>query len=326
MTDTTQTGATEGSAAQTSTDQSSSTTTSASTDAGKGQTDASAGGGAAAKAGGAKGDGGKAAETPFYESFTDAKLKESPVVLRHKTVEDLARSLTAAESKLGVPADQLIRKPTKPEEYPDVYRALGAPEKPEDYKIGLPDKATDADRALADRFGKAMFEKGPFPPDFVKAAVDFINGETLASDAELEAAQTQRKTEGEAFLKKELGAAYDPEMKAVGKLLADLGGEELAKELDASGLGDNPRLLLALHKVVEKLGEPGDLKGGNAGTGGSAPMTPGQAKAARITLENDPVKGPALRDSGHAMHKAVVDERRRLFQLEAGRDPDKQAA
>jgi hypothetical protein len=264
-------------------------------------------------------------DTPFYEAFTDPKLKESPVILRHKSVEDLARSLTAAESKLGVPADQLIRKPTKPEEMADVYRALGAPESPEGYKIGLPEKATAEDKALADRFAKTMFEKGPFPPDAVAAAIEFINGETAAADAALEAAETQRKSEGEAFLKKELGAAYDPEMKAVGKLLADLGGEDLAKELDASGLGDNPRLVLALHKVVEKLGEPGELKGGNAGTGGSAPMTPGQAKAARIQLENDPQKGPALRDSSHAMHKSVVEERNRLFQLEAGRDPDKAA-
>lgn len=265
-------------------------------------------------------------ETPFYESFTDPKLKESPVILRHKTVEDLARSLTAAESKLGVPADQLIRKPTKPEEFAEVYKALGAPDSPEGYKIGLPEKATPEDKAMADRFAKTMFEKGPFPPAAVAAAIDFINEETLAADEALTKANEARKTEAKTFLKKELGAAYDPDLKAVGKLLTDLGGEELAKELDASGLGDNPRLILAFHKVMERLGEPGELKGGNAGTGGGQMMTPGQAKAARITLENDPVKGPALRDSSHAMHKAVVDERRRLFQLEAGRDPDKQAA
>lgn len=224
-----------------------------------------------------------------------------------------------------MPADQLIRKPTKPEEFADVYRALGAPDSPEGYKIGLPEKATPEDKALADRFAKTMFEKGPFPPDAVAAAIEFINGETQAADEALAKAEEARKAEAQTFLKKELGAAYDPDMKAVGKLLADLGGEELAKEFDASGLGDNPRLILAFHKVMERLGEPGDLKGGNAGTGGSAPMTPGQAKAARITLENDPVKGPALRDKGHAMHKAVVEERSRLFQLEAGRDPDRPA-
>jgi hypothetical protein len=265
-----------------------------------------------------------AGEAPFYEGFTDPKLKESPVVLRHKTVEDLARSLTAAESKLGVPADQLIRKPTKPEEFADVYRALGAPEKPEDYKIGLPEKATEADKAMAVRFAQTMFEKGPFPPDVVAATIEFINGETQAADEALAEADKTRKAEGEALLKKELGAAYDPDMKAIGKMLADSGIEGLADELDLTRKGDGPLLMLFLHQVMEGRSEPGDLKGNNAGTGGAGLMTPGQAKAARITLENDPVKGAALRDAAHPMHKSVNGERSRYFALEAGRDPDKQ--
>ena len=303
--------------------------------AGQTQTPGSTEGGAGGASAGGKGGkgqapaaGGKEADAPgveggarsaaFWEGFSDASLKDSQVVLRHGSVEDLARSLVNAEKRLGVPADQLIRKPTKDEDYADVYRALGAPEKPEDYGIGLPDNATDDDKALAQRFAQAMFDKGPFPPQMVKAAVEFINGETLAGDEALKAASEARRTETETLLKKELGQAYDPELKAVGKLLNDLGGEELKAELDASGLGDNPRLIMAFHKVIERLGESQTVHGQGSGVSGMVGMTPGQAKAARLNLENDPIKGGALRDASHAMHKTVMEERRRYLEAEQG--------
>lgn len=314
MTDTTQTTET-----QTGADGASQTGTSAQTDAGA---DTGAKGGKASKAadaGQGTGDtGAQGGEKPFYEAFSDAKLKESPVVLRHKTTEDLARSLVAAESRLGVPADQLIRLPSKPEEFADVYRKLGAPESPEGYKVELPEQATEADKALAQRFTKTMFDQGPFPPAMVKAAVDFINGETLAADEALATAEASRKAEGEALLKKELGAAYDPDFKAVGKMLADSGIEGLADELDLTGQGDNPKLLLFLHKVMEGRSESQSIEGNNSGTGAAGAPTPGQAKAARLNLENDPTKGAALRDASHPMHKSVLEERRKLLALENG--------
>ncbi len=303
------------------------TGTEAAAGAGQTQNPGSTEGGAKAPAAGVEGKGGKAqapadagagATPAFWEGFTDQALKDSQVVLRHGSVEDLARSLVNAEKRLGVPADQLIRKPTKDEEFADVYRALGAPEKPEDYNVGLPDNATDDDKALAQRFAQTMFDKGPFPPQMVRAAVEFINGETLSADAALKDATEARQAEGVALLKTELGQAYDPDMKAVGKLLTDLGGEELAAELNASGQGDNPRLMLALHKVVERLAESGGVHGQNTGTAAQGGITPGQAKAARLNLESDPVKGAALRDSSHPMHKSVLDERRKLLEAEQG--------
>lgn len=281
--------------------------------AGKGR-EAPAAGGTGADGGGG-GEGGAAA--PWYDGLPD-DLKGQGHVTRHASIEDAVRALIGAEKRLGVPADQLIRKPTKDEEFADVYRALGAPEKPEDYGLGLPDNATDEDKALAQRFAQTMFDKGPFPPQMVKAAVEFINGETLSGDEALKAATEARQAEGVALLKAELGQAYDPDMKAVGKLLNDLGGEELAAELNASGHGDNPRLMLALHKIVLSRAESEGVLGQTTGSGVQGGVTPGQAKAARLNLENDPVKGAALRDNSHPMHKSVLDERRKLLEAEQG--------
>lgn len=277
--------------------------------------DKAAGAAAAVVAGAEAGAGADGGETAWYAGLPD-DLKAEKSILRHANLEDAIRAGLGAEKRLGVPADQLVRLPSKPEEFADLYRKLGAPETAEGYQIGLPDQATDADKALAERFGKHMFEAGPFPPAFVKAAVDFINGETLAGMEAETAATTERNAAGEALLKKELGQKFDPEMKAVGKLLNDLGGPELAEELNASGFGANPQLMLMLHKVVERLGESQGVEGQGTGTGASGGLTPGQAKAARLNLENDPVKGAALRDASHSMHNSVLEERRRLLEAE----------
>ena len=263
----------------------------------------------------------QAEEAAWYANLPD-DLKSQGHVTRHASVEDAVRALIGAEKRLGVPADQLVRLPTKPEESADLYRKLGAPETADGYKIGLPDGATDEDKATAKSFAEHMHKAGPFPPDFVKAALDWNNAQTEAGNKALADAEAERRTAGETFLKTELKAGYDPEMKAVGKLLNDLGGPELAAELNLSGHGDNPRLMLALHKMVDKLGEPQTIDGGNRGSGAPGQLTAGQARAAREILENDPVRGPALTDKAHAMHGSVLAERKRLLRIENGQDPD----
>ena len=258
---------------------------------------------------------------PWYEALPD-DLKGEKTILRHANLEDAVRALVGAEKRLGVPADQLVRLPSKPEEMGDLYRKLGAPETPDGYKIALPENASDEDRAAAKSFAEHMHKAGPFPRAVVEAALAWNNQMAEASAKALEDAQTAAKEAGEAFLKDKLGAAYDPDMKAVGQLLNELGGKELAEEFNARKSGSNPRLMLAFHKVIERLGEPSTLDGNRDGTDTPGKLTRGQAKAALETLENDPLKGKALRDSSHPMHKSVLAERTRLARMAEGIDPD----
>lgn len=277
---------------------------------------------AAGEHGTTKGPGLKAEEEAAWYAALPDDLKGEKSILRHASLEDAIRAGLGAEKRLGVPADQLVRLPTKPEESAELYRKLGAPETPEGYQVGLPDGATDDDKAALKSFTEHMHKAGPFPPDFVKAALDWNNAQTEKAAADLKAAQEARQAEGIALLKAELKGSYDPEMKAVGKLLNDLGGPELAAEFDANDHGDNARLMLAFHKVIERLGESQSIDGGNAGTAKIGGITPGQAKAAMANLEADPVKGAALRDNTHSMHKSVVEERARLAKIAEGIDPD----
>ncbi|WP_397402708.1 hypothetical protein [Phenylobacterium sp.] len=262
---------------------------------------------------GASGD-----DAPWHASLPD-DLKSQPGVLRHATMADAIQAGIAAEKRLGVPADQLVRLPTKPDDkeaYGAIYKALGAPDAADGYKLDLTG-ASDDDVATVTEFTKAMHEAGPFPPAFLQAAANWYRAET-AKAAEAQAAEDAALTKAaETELRTEWGAAYDTTLKEIGKLITDLGGERLAQELDLdSKVGSSPELARFLKKVLDKQAEGGPTADGQRADVGGGAMTPSQAYAARAALEGDPVKGAALMNKSHPQHAAVVEERNRYLAFE----------
>lgn len=243
-------------------------------------------------------------QAAYYEAFTDADLKTHPGVQKYKTVEDLARGYVNAEKRLGADPNSLLKIPANPEDkdgYGAVYKALGAPDSPDGYKIDMAG-ASEADLAAAKEFTVAMHAAGPFPPAFVSAATKWF-GETVAKQNEALLAEAQRMTAaGEAELKAEWGEAYDARKTEIGKLVNDLGGADLAKEFDGSTFGDNPKLAKFMGKVLDLLAEPGPRREA-ADTGGK--LTPAQAGAKARELEAH----PAFRDKNHPQHAEVVAQR-----------------
>lgn len=257
----------------------------------------------------------------FYDAFPD-DLKAAPAVVKYKSVEELARGLVAAENRLGVPADQLVRLPKGMDDKEGlgaVMKALGAPDTVDGYKLEMGEGATDDAKTMGLDFIKHMHEAVKAPPVVIAAAFDWFQKQGLATQAAETAAAEAAQAAGETALKAEWGAAYDVKFKEVGRLLTDLGGPDLAKELATTGIGNNPKLMSALGKLLDKVAEPGGLEGQGRGTGQVGVLTPAQAKVRIAEIEADPIKGAALRDPSHSMHKAVVDERTRLFGLAAAK-------
>lgn len=257
-------------------------------------------------------------DAPWYAGLPD-DLKTQPGVTRHKSLTDAIQAGIAAEKRLGVPADQILRVPTKPDDkeaYGAIYKALGAPDTADGYKLDLTG-ASDDDKGTVEAFTAAMHEAGPFPPAFLQAATSWFIGETQKA-AEAQAAEdTAASQAAEAALKTEWGAAFDEKKTAIGKLVVDLGGQELADELDLdTKIGNSPALARFLAKITDRMAEPGPTGDSQNAKVSDGKLTPGEAKNARFVLESDPVKGKALRDGTHPQHKAVVAERDRLLAFE----------
>ncbi len=257
-----------------------------------------------------------AANAAFYEAFKDEGLKTDPSIQKYQSTEDLARGYVNAVKRLGADPNSLIALPKGPDDqegYVAVFKALGAPEKVEDYQIKM-EGAAPEDIAAAKEFAGEMFAKGPFPASFVAAATEWFTGKVAAQNAELLAEAEAARVAGEQALKAEWGQAYEHRKAEIGKLLNDLGGPDLAKELDGSTFGDNPKLASFLGKILDKMAEPGPRNEGNPNTPGGNPLTPAQHQARARELQSH----PAFLNASHPQHKDVVKARNDALRAASG--------
>lgn len=264
------------------------------------------------------GAGGGAAEA-WYAKFGDEGIRTNPAIQKFKGPEDLAASYVNLEKRFGVDPARRIDLPADPNDAEGmraVYTKLGLPENPDGYGLKLDDKATEADKTMLSDFAKTAHELG-VPPAHAKGLMDFWMGKVAAAAEAQTQSMNQAAEEGTAELKKTWGAAYDGRMREIGRLLQENGDQDLISALDASNMGRHPQLAKFLGKMMDRMAEPGGQ--GPGGGGGDVVLTPDQAKAARLTLEGDPVKGKALNEASHPQHKAVVAERIKLLRMENAR-------
>jgi hypothetical protein len=264
------------------------------------------------------------ADTPFYETFTDAALKTSPSIQRYKSVEDLAKSHVNLEARFGIDPARRIDLPADPNDAEGmraVYARLGLPEKPEDYGLKVAETASDAEKQMMGK-AAAEFHKLGLPAAMAQGVTQWWLGQQAEAQQAAEAADTARISEGRTGLEKEFGAAFDARVKEVRGLVEKYFGDELAGAMKDDALYRYPNLVTGLAKIVERMAEPG-VAGGGSGDAArpGAPLTPAQAQGAVNALQADAVKAKALFDPAHPQHKAVVAERNRLLALADGREP-----
>ncbi|MFC5346271.1 hypothetical protein ACETK8_15805 [Brevundimonas staleyi] len=260
---------------------------------------------------------------PWQDSLPKA-LAEDPLFRGYKTVDDLAQAHAHLTKLKGVPANELLRIPTKtqdqaPEDWKPIYAALGVPADVKDYKIELAaEAATDApalEGVLRELGGKANLNQAG-----MNAVVETLNtlGKAAAeADAAALAATTKETTE---TLTKEWGAAAEGNRRAIGKLIRDaMGGqidEQAAADLETS-LASNLTLSRVLAHAIGKMAEP-ETPGGGGALPEAPQLTPKAATAALNAFYGDADKMAALNNRNHPQHKAVLAERAGLLAQQNG--------
>ena len=249
-------------------------------------------------------------------------LRQNPVVAKFAdSPEGMVRSLIHLQGHYGVPAEQLVRlpKPDDAEGNAKLWNTLGRPETPDKYGIKAPE-GSDVDQAALDGFLAHMHKAGPMTAPMAKAAADwYVNYAKQQGDAaELAFKQQREVAQGE--LRKDWGAAHDANMDAAAEMAARFGGDDYAKYLKESGLGDDPRTLKAWAAVAKAMGEPGAPDPGGAGGGRKdGSKTPAEAEAALTAYSTpDTPEYKALYDANHPQHDFHWAERNRLFALKRG--------
>lgn len=248
-------------------------------------------------AGGAGGDGGQqqqqqqaawhAGFDPDTTAYIQAKKLDGITDIR-EAFANVAKFHREAESFLGVPKDQLLRRPnpTDTASQKAFWQQFGVPEKPEDYdfsQVKFSDNS-DLDPEFANTIRATAFEHN-IPPSAAQAFA-----KAMAAHAEkVDAAEAQENAAAlasqQAALKAAWGAAYDSNLAAANRTAAALGiGADQVQAL--VGLVGGDKVLQMFHKISTVTRED-SFVGGSPNIGGDAPVGVEDAKAQLEMLQND---------------------------------------
>lgn len=201
-------------------------------------------------------------EKPGWMAGLKADLRENEVLAGHKTVTDLAKAYLEsgpAEGSVKIPGDDAS------EDEIEAYReAMGIPGKPEEYELKVGDDTLigkDADQV--EGLKKTAAEMG-LTQDQAQKLFETQDQQAKAyMEQALKESQDNTKKAMDA-MRKEWGGDYDKKMATAQKTTRKLFGEDFAKYLDDSGLGNDARMIKAMATLGETISEdslPGAVQG-----------------------------------------------------------------
>ena len=247
-----------------------------------------------------------AVETNFKDLIPES-FKEDKSLNNFNNMEDLLKSYKHAQSLVGADKIPVPNKHATEEDWNEVFKRLGAPEKPEDYKYDFKDQEMDSQQVS--EFNKTAHKLGLLPKQ-AEGLIKYyneMNGNKAASEEDA-AAQGQLATETE--LKKEFGPQFAKRLDQAKKLAVNSLGSDFLENTflkDGSRLGDNLSVIKAFSQLADKLSEDEIIKGD-----GSEYMT---AKDLEKEINELTQEGSAYWSKTHPNHKKSVDEVLKLREL-----------
>jgi hypothetical protein len=242
-----------------------------------------------------------------FKDLIPEEFKEDKSLSNFNNMEDLLKSYKHAQSLVGADKIPVPNKHATEEDWNEVFKRLGAPDKPEDYKYDIKDQELDSNQVS--EFNKTAHQLGLLPKQ-AEGLIKFyneMNGNMAASEEDA-AAQAQLVTETE--LKKEFGPQFSKRLDQAKKLAVNSLGSEFLENTylkDGSRLGDNIKVIKAFSELADKLSEDEIIKGD-----GSEYMT---AKDIEKEINELTQEGSAYWSKTHPNHNKAVQEVLKLREM-----------
>jgi len=245
-------------------------------------------------------------ETNFKDLIPEG-FKEEKALDNFNNMEDFVKSYLHAQKLVGADKIPVPNKHATEEDWNEVFKKLGAPESPEDYKYDLKDQELDSQQVS--EFNKAAHKLGLLPKQ-AEGLIKFYNemNGNIASSQEETAAQAQLQTETE--LKAEYGPQFAKRLDQAKKLAVNSLGSDFLENTylkDGSRLGDNIKVIKAFSDLADKLSEDEIIKGD-----GSDYMT---AKDIEKEINELTQEGSAYWIKTHPNHNKAVQEVLKLREM-----------
>lgn len=245
------------------------------------------GGGNAGNNGGTPGGGGNdGGNSNAFLSQLPEEYRTNPSLQSFKDLPSLVKSYVHAQSMVGADKVVIPKADAKPEDWGQVYDKLGRPKVPDEYNLtdieNLPEaykKEGDnkAFKAYAHSLGLNNTQANNLYQFLQNIAVEHLTTTEQNNKQALEAATETAK--------KEWGKNFDVEVARAKAAVKQFGGDEFAKYIDESGLGNDPRFLKFAHNVAKAMSEDSAFFGRAANQGFAS--GPEHAKAEIAKLQTD---------------------------------------
>jgi len=249
-------------------------------------------------------------EQPKELNFKDLipeNFREEKALDNFNNMEDFVKSYLHAQKLVGADEIPVPNKHATEEDWNEVFKRLGAPSDPNDYKYDFKDQEMDSE--AVQEFNKTAHRLGLLPKQ-AEGLIKFYNEMNVnnAASQEDQAAQAQLNTETE--LKKEFGPQFEKRLDQAKRLAVNSLGSEFLENTylkDGSRLGDNLQVIKAFSNLADKLSEDPIIQGD-----GTSYMT---AKDIEKEIDELTQEGSAYWDKGHVNHQRSVDEVLKLREM-----------
>ena len=249
-------------------------------------------------------------EQPKEVNFRDLipeSFREEKALDNFNNMEDFVKSYLHAQKLVGADKIPVPNKHATEEDWNEVFKRLGAPSDPNDYKYDLKDQEMDSQ--AVQEFNKTAHRLGLLPKQ-AEGLIKFYNEMNVNNAASQEEAAAQAQLNVEAELKKEFGPQFNKRLDQAKRLAVNSLGQDFLENTylkDGSRLGDNLNVIKAFSDLADKLSEDPIIQGD-----GTSYMT---AKDIEKEITELTQEGSAYWDKNHINHQKAVDEVLKLREM-----------
>jgi hypothetical protein len=242
-----------------------------------------------------------------FKDLIPENFKEEKSLENFNNMEDFVKSYLHAQKLVGADKIPVPNKHATDEDWNEVFKKLGAPNSPEDYKYNLKDQ--EMDTGQLQQFNETAHRLGLLPKQ-AEGLIKFYNemNGNIAATQEEKAAEAQLVTETE--LKKEFGPQFAKRLDQAKRLAVNSLGQEFLENTylnDGSRLGDNLKVIKAFSEMADKLSEDPIIQGD-----GTSYMT---ARDIEKEITDLTQEGSPYWSKTHPNHQKSVDEVLKLREM-----------
>ena len=223
------------------------------------------------------------------------------------SMDDLVKSYLHAQKLVGTNKIPVPNKHSTDEDWNEVFKRLGAPSDPNDYKYDLKDQEMDSQQVS--EFNKKAHQLGLLPKQ-AEGLIKFYNEMNANNAASQEEAAAQAQMNVEAELKKEFGPQFNKRLDQAKRLAVNSLGQDFLENTylkDGSRLGDNLSVIKAFSNLADKLSEDEIIKGDGTGY-----MT---AKEIEKEIDDLTQEGSPYWNKTHPNHQKNIQEVLKLREM-----------